>query len=137
MSYAVGKLHTHHSHRICLYGGIYLCTKCGNTSAKKLIKLQAECKKPKAHGRYNLRSYERGTKPRGFPEWPLKKVHLIDTVIYNNMQMKVNAMHKKYAQQYEHPESEHNSDEAEEDENASDANNEAESPDNASDMSSD
>jgi len=131
MSYAVGNLHTHHSHRICLYGGIYLCKKCGNTSAKKLIKLQDPCEKPKAHGKYNLNAYKNGTKPRGFPKWPFSSVHMMDTVIYNNMQLKVYAMHRKYAHRYEYPQSEP----AEENDNMSDI--QAESTDNASDMSSD
>ena len=130
ISYAVGNLHTHHTHRICLYGGIYLCRKCGNTSAKKLIKLQDPCERAKAHGKYNLNAYKNGTKPRGFPKWPFSSVHMMDTVIYNNMQLKVNAMHRKYAHQYEHPQSQPE----EEDENMSI---QAESTDNASDMSSD
>jgi len=58
-------------------------------------------------------------------------VHMMDTVIYNNMQLKANAMHRKYAHQYEYPQS--GPEEA--NENMSDI--QAESTDTASDMSSD
>lgn len=57
----------------------------------------------------------------------------MDNVIYNNMQLKINAMHRKYARQYEYPQSEAE----EEDDNMSNADIPAESMDNASDMSSD
>ena len=61
----------------------------------------------------------------------------MDNVIYNNIQLKVNAMHRKYAHQHEYPESEHDSEEEEIDDNESNNNIQAESTDNASDMSSD
>ena len=59
----------------------------------------------------------------------------MDTVIYNNMQLKVNAMHRKYAHQYEYPQSD--TEEEENDDNMSNMHIHAESPDNASDLSSD
>lgn len=61
----------------------------------------------------------------------------MDTVIYNNIQLKVNAMHRKDAHQHEYTVSDHNSEEEELDDNACNHNTQAESTDNASDMSSD
>ena len=53
------------------------------------------------------------------------------------MQLKVNAMHRKFAHQHEYRVSEHNSEEEELDDNASNYNIQTESTDNASDLSSD
>jgi len=121
------------------YISLYLCKRCGNTSAKTLMKLQDPCGKPKAHGRYNLNAYENETKPIGFPKLPFTSVHMMDNVIYiyiyiyNNMPLKFNAMHRKYAHQNEYPQSEPD----EENDNMSNEGIPAESTDNASDMSSD
>jgi len=34
MTYAVGKQHTHHTHKITIYGGVYMCTSCGATASR-------------------------------------------------------------------------------------------------------
>ena len=103
MSYAVGNLHWHHSHRVKLYGGIYMCTSCGGTGSRKLIKLNRKCKKPTQKGKANINAYKVGKAPAGYPGWPYKRVHLMENEILNNIQHKVNQTRREYAHQYENP----------------------------------
>lgn len=92
MSHAVGKRHTHHTHKISLYGGVYICTSCGATAAKKLIKLSRPCVKQTSHGKYNRDAYRDGKAPAGFPDWPYKQIHLRENVIVNNVQFQIDQL---------------------------------------------
>jgi len=60
ISYMIGNNHTHSSHNIEIYGGvyiyIYICTTCGNTAHNKVLQLRKPCSRPKAHGKVNLRA---------------------------------------------------------------------------------
>ena len=58
---------------------------------------------PSTSGEKNVNAYEQGGPPRGFPGWPYKKVHLMDTVIRQNVQLQVDQLHRKYTNQHEHP----------------------------------
>lgn len=84
IAYAVGNLHTHHSHNITLYGGVYLCRAYGAAGSNKLIKPSRPCQSPTRHGERNLKAYQKGTKPVGFLEWLYERVHLKENVIMTN-----------------------------------------------------
>ena len=91
--FAVGHQHTHHSHRMVIYGGIYMCTKCGSTGSRKLMQLSRECKPPKTRGQQNIDAYAAGTSPAGYNNWPYKRVHLDENIAVNNVQTLVDRMH--------------------------------------------
>ena len=98
-AYAAGKKHTHHSHRAIIYGGVYLCIKCGATASKKLIKLARPSEKPTTHGKYNKDAYIKGNAPAGFPGWPYTKTHLRENVIVNNVQYQVDQLYRQTLRQ--------------------------------------
>ena len=99
MIYAVGKKHTHHTHRIIIYGGVYMCISCGATAFKKLEKLALPCAKPTSHGKHNRDAYKAGKPPAGFPKWPYTKIHLRENVIVNNIQLQVDQLHRETLRQ--------------------------------------
>ena len=71
-SVAIGNLHTHISHNLALYGGMYICLACGSTGREKINKdgLGAPCKKlPTFAGKQNIRRYLQG-KPLLNLGWP-------------------------------------------------------------------
>jgi len=72
-----------------------MCIKCGATASKKLEKLAQECKEPTAHGKHNRDAYIAGKPPRGFPKWPYKQIHLRENVIVNNIQLRVDQLHRE------------------------------------------
>ena len=51
------------------------------------------------HGKFNINAYAAGTKPAGFPDWPYKKMHLMENVLVNNTQHKINQMQRAYIHQ--------------------------------------
>lgn len=71
-----------------------MCTECGGTGSRKLIKLPGGCKKPTVQGQYNIDAYAAGTAPAGYKGWPYKRVHLSENVLVNNVQTLVDRMHK-------------------------------------------
>jgi len=99
MTYAVGKQHTHQTHKITLYGGVYMCTTCGATASKKLEKLAIPCAKPTAHGKINTEAYIAGNPPTGFPKWPYEHIHLRENVIVNNIQLQIDQLHRQTLRQ--------------------------------------
>jgi len=101
--FAVGHQHTHHSHRMKIYGGVYMCTRCGGTGSRKLIKLARPCEAPTYRGQQNIDAYAAGTAPAGYKGWPYKKIHLQENISVNNVQTLVDRMHKKYKNEYEKP----------------------------------
>jgi len=66
---------------IYIYIYIYMCTKCGSTGSRKLIKLSKPCENPSQTGEYNLKAYLRGKAPAGYPGWPYKEIYLMENVI--------------------------------------------------------
>jgi len=94
VSLAVGKLHTHPSHTVIMYGGVLMCTKCGSTARNKLIKLQHVCygngPETGAHGLDNIERYAAGRTPRGYSKWPYNHFKLSDIEIQLNVQNQVN-----------------------------------------------
>ncbi len=78
MSYAVGNLHTHRTHRVVLHGGVYSCAICGAMSSNELVKLGRPCCRPTSHGNYNCYAYQKHTELRGFPYWPYDSVHMME-----------------------------------------------------------
>ena len=76
-----------------------MCTSCGGTAAKKLVKLARPCVKPTAHGKTNRDAYIVGKPPVGFPNWPYKHIHLRENVIVNNVQLQVDELHRKTLRQ--------------------------------------
>jgi len=105
-SHAVGNQHTHHTHRVVVYGGIYMCTKCGATGSRKLVKLARECKRPTAAGKINRDAYADGRPLPKYDGWPYKRIHLDDNIIINNIQMQIDRIQKAYEQQYANPDTE-------------------------------
>jgi len=99
MTYAVGKRHAHHTHKISLHGGVYLCMSCGATAAKKLVKLARPCFRPTSHGKYNREAYISGRAPAGFPDWPYKQIYLREDVIVNNVQFQTDQLHRQTMRQ--------------------------------------
>jgi len=99
MTYAVGKRHTHHTHRIIVYGGVCMCTDCGATASKKHEKLARPCEQPTSHGKHNRDAYKAGNPPAGFPKWPYMKIHLRENVIVNSIQLQIDQMHRKTLRQ--------------------------------------
>jgi len=131
ISHAVGTLHTHHSHRVVLYGGIYIyiyiyihiyiyiyremSTKCGATGSRKPLKLCNKCIRPTSHGDLNIKAYSEGKSPVGFPGWAYKSVHLMENVIINNIQHEVDQIQRASSHQDENPDSSSESENMEED----------------------
>jgi len=110
----IGNNHTHSTHSIKIYGGVYICTTCGNTAHNKVLELRKSCTRPKAHGQANLRAYKRGVAPRGFPDWPYKQIFSMHDVVLENIQGHINNIARAYTWQATAPptpsESENNSD---------------------------
>ena len=92
-------------HSILLYGGVYLCKVCGATAPHKLTSLSKPCCRPSQHGKLNVKAYQKGTKPRGFPNWLHKKVNLMETSSWK-YKHKINNMQNTYLHQSKYPESE-------------------------------
>jgi len=84
-----------------IYGGVFMCIRCGGTGSRKLIKLARPCETPTVRGQQNVDAYAAGTAPAGYKGWPYKNVHLQENIAYNNVQTLVDRMHKKYKHQYE------------------------------------
>ena len=94
VSLAVGKLHTHPTHAIIMYGGVLMCTKCGSTARNRLVKLQHKCfgngPETGEHGLDNIERYAAGRAPRGYKKWPYNHFKLSDIEIHRNVQNEVN-----------------------------------------------
>lgn len=116
---------THHSHSILVYEGMYVCKKCVSTPSNKLMNLSTPCTRPGIHGNINIKAYKKGTKLRGFPDWPYKSVHMMDNVIVNETQHEIDRMQRTYGHRYEFPDSDSNQEDI-------DIDLQAESPDAAS-----
>ena len=78
-----------------------MCTRCGGTGSRKLIKLARPCEAPTSRGQQNIDAYAAGTAPAGYKGWPYKRVHLQDNIALNNVQTLIDRMHKKYKNEHE------------------------------------
>ena len=76
-----------------------------------------------SHGAHNPKAHSKGEAPSGFPNWPYKRVHLMDNVLVDNIQQKIDQMQKAYSHQYEYPDSESDNDEPEDNMSNNDNNN--------------
>ena len=72
-----------------------MCTKCGGTGSRKLIKLARQCEPPTDRGQQNIDAYAAGTAPAGYKGWPYTRVHLQENIAVNNVQTLVDRTHKK------------------------------------------
>lgn len=70
MSIAVGRFCSHPSPNIKLYGGVFICVKCGATAVNTLVNLQKPCGILTANLRNNLKAYVAGKALKGFKGWP-------------------------------------------------------------------
>jgi len=70
---AIGAQITHPSHRLVLYGGVFLCKKCGSVAKQKMVKLSSPCGPPSTAGWRNRNAYYSNVKLPGYPNWPYKK----------------------------------------------------------------
>ena len=78
-----------------------MCTKCGGTGSRKLIKLAKPCEHPTSRGQQNIDAYAAGSAPAGYKGWPYTRIHLQENIAVNNVQTLVDRMHKKYKNEYE------------------------------------
>ena len=78
ISIAIGYQHTHPSHCPVKYGGVIICTKCGSTALNKIVNLSETCpgvdSNKYSYGNVNIRRYNRGLSPLGYPDWPYGKL---------------------------------------------------------------
>jgi len=96
ITYAIGNWHTHPSHNIVLYGGVYFCVKCGSAALNKIQNLKYACEgiepdkrkiKPhQSHGEANIKRYNKGRSPLGFLDWPYNKFEISHDTVMNNIQ---------------------------------------------------
>jgi len=95
---------------VVIYGGIYLCVKCGATGSRKLVKLARECKHPTQAGKINRDAYAAGRPLPRYEGWPYKRVHHDDNIVINNFQMQLDRIQKVYEQPHLHPETDSDND---------------------------
>lgn len=95
-SYMGMALWCHPTHNIILYGGVYLCVKCGSTAMNKIQNLKFACpglalvpekelSHQHSHGEANIKRYNKGRGPLGFPEWPYNKFEVSHDTVMNNI----------------------------------------------------
>ena len=101
MSYSIGNWHTHPSHDIVLYGGVFLCVKCGSTALNKIQNLKDVCYgnegfgdplTPQSHGESNIKRYKKGKAPLGYPDWPYNKYDISDETVMKNIRGQLNGI---------------------------------------------
>lgn len=99
MSYAIGNMHSHPSHQIVLYGGVLFCKQCGSTGVNKAVNLSRPCiparRDLNQYGLDNIKRYDAGKPPRGFPAWPYNKVKLAQKVFLDSWQVKLDLLQAK------------------------------------------
>jgi len=74
ISVVIGKQHTHPTHSLALYGGMYICLACGYTGRERIntTGLGSPCKScPTYACKQNIRKYIQG-KPLPNPGWPFR-----------------------------------------------------------------
>lgn len=93
VSIAIGRQHTHPSHRPVLYGEIIICTRRGSTALNRIVNLSETCqgkdedKYP--YGNVNIRRYDKGKAPLGYPDWPYGKLLPSHTQILKSIQSQI------------------------------------------------
>jgi len=70
---SLGSQVSHHSHRIVMYGGVYLCKKCGATGKLKFKLLSKACAPPQTAGQRNVKAFFDGKKLPTYPGWPFTR----------------------------------------------------------------
>ena len=90
----ISNLHTDPSHLPVLYGGVIICTKCGSTALNKLVNLsgncQGTCEDNKSYGSIDLKRYNKGKAPLGYPNWPYNKLFASHTQMIRSIQSQFN-----------------------------------------------
>jgi len=80
-----------------LYGGVFLCVKCGSTALNKIQNLKDVCNgnkgfgdplRQQSHGESNIKRYKKGKAPLGYPNWPYNKYDISDETQEANSIMK-------------------------------------------------
>ena len=56
-----------------MYGGVYLCKKCGATGKLKFHLLTKACAPPQTAGQRNVRAFFEGKRLPNYPGWPFKR----------------------------------------------------------------
>ena len=101
-SVAIGNRHTHPSHRLRPYGGVYICTRCGAVSREVIRNLHKPCIDPKKHeeptpgGKTNLKAYAANRPPQGCKGWPYSSLDQKDRAIRRRVQQAVNELPPQY-----------------------------------------
>ena len=97
-SVAIGNRHTHSSHRLRPYGGVYICTRCGAVSREVIKNLAKPCidiekhEEPTPGGKTNLRAYAANRPQQGCPGWPYSSLDQLDRAVLKQVQRAVNEL---------------------------------------------
>ena len=66
----IGRRSIHASHKLCIYKGLYYCTKCGYHAHAKAQKLLSPCQERSAEGVKRASRIGQGKLPSGMSRWP-------------------------------------------------------------------
>lgn len=101
-SVAIGNRHTHPSHRLRPYGGVYICTRCGSVAREVIKNLGKPCinlekhEEPTPGGKINLRAYAANRPPQGCKGWPYSSLDQMELCIRRRVQQAVNDLPPQY-----------------------------------------
>jgi len=70
---ALGKKHSHPSHHLVLYGGVYICTACAYVAKEKIHKLSEPCLGRPGARNNRLSAFDKGLPLPGYSDWPYRK----------------------------------------------------------------
>ena len=66
----IGRRSIHATHQLCIYKGLYYCTKCGYHAHAKAQKLLWPCQERSAEGVKRASRIAQGKPPSGMSRWP-------------------------------------------------------------------
>jgi len=89
-----------------LYGECICARYVRATGSHTLIKLSKPRKIPTPKLALNINAYEKGAKPVGFLNWPNTRVHVMENIIVDIIQHRIDYMQGACAHQHQYPESE-------------------------------
>jgi len=101
-SLGIGNGHTHPSHRLGPYRGVYICTRCGAVSREVIKNLATPCinidrhEEPTPGGKNNRRAYAANRPPLGCQGWPYNSLDQKDRRILHQVQQAVNELPPQY-----------------------------------------
>ena len=82
-------------------GVSFFCKQCGSTGVNKAINLSRPCIPARQdlnqYGLENIKKYDAGRAPSGFPAWPYNKVRLSQKVFFDTWQAKLDMLQAKQA----------------------------------------